>query len=184
MKIYTKTGDKGETSLFNGQRVAKYNLRVETYGTVDELNSVIGIVRSFKLSDKLNGDLKAISNLLFVLGTDLATPMEPAPKFDVNRISEDNVLWLEELIDNYTEQMPALNSFILPGGSHHAAFLHLARTVCRRAERLAIRLSETEKIKENTLIFLNRLSDYLFTASRFANHNQGVQDIKWEKSIT
>jgi cob(I)alamin adenosyltransferase len=182
MKIYTKTGDKGQTGLFNGQRVSKAALRVEAYGTVDELNTIIGLARSENLPEELENHLRKISNLLFNLGSDLASPLDPPPKFEVIRLDGKSIEFLEKLIDKYDEELEPLRTFILPGGSRQAALLHQARTVCRRAERLIVRLSENEDIGDNPVIFINRLSDYLFTAARYANKLAGRDDIKWEKS--
>lgn len=179
MKIYTKTGDKGETGLFNGERVPKSSLRVNVYGTVDELNTVIGLGRAFDPPEMLEDGLKQISAMLFSLGTDLASPLDPPPKFEVIRITEENYKYLEELIDIYEERLPKLKNFILPGGSKVAAFLHNGRTVCRRAERLAVELAAAEPVNESAIIFLNRLSDYLFVAARLANYLEGVKDIEW-----
>ncbi len=179
MKIYTKTGDKGSTSLYNGSRVSKSSLRVETYGTVDVLNSIIGIALAHDIPNQIKEDLLKISNRLFYLGSDLATPMDS--KIQIERINEENITFLEQKIDEYTEQMPELKNFILPGGSKPASFLHHARTVCRRAERLAVSLAEAENIGDLPIIFLNRLSDYLFTAARYANHLLGVEERIWEK---
>jgi cob(I)alamin adenosyltransferase len=181
MKIYTKTGDKGDTSLYNGKRIPKSSLRVSTYGTVDELNSIIGIVLAHDVPEEISKDLTQISNWLFNLGSDLATPLNDRERFHVERISEEQITFLEEKIDEYTEKMPPLKSFILPGGSKAAAFLHHARTVCRRAERLAVELAKKENIGEMSVIFLNRLSDYLFTAARYANYLVGVKDREWKK---
>lgn len=180
MKIYTKTGDDGTTGLFNGKRVFKYDLRVETYGTIDELNSIIGLANACNMPEEIAKDLAKLSNLLFVLGTDLATPLEPEPKFKVDRISQDDVLFIETLIDKYVENLPELKSFILPGGSEPAARLHLARTVARRAERLAVQLSRHELVSRELLLFLNRISDYLFTAARYANQLLGVANVERE----
>jgi cob(I)alamin adenosyltransferase len=179
MKIYTKTGDKGDTGLFNGERVSKADLRVEAYGTVDELNSIIGLARSFDAPQMLDDALKHISEMLFKLGTDLASPLDPPPKFEVQRVSPDMIEFLETMIDTYDVRLPQLKNFILPGGSKCAAYLHNARTVCRRAERLVVKLASVEPVGENAVIFLNRLSDYLFTAARFANYLEGVNDIEW-----
>lgn len=177
MKIYTKTGDNGTTSLFDGQRVRKDNLRVETYGTVDELNSIIGLAIAFDVPQQMKNDLMRINNDLFVLGGDLATPMNKQSK--VNRINEQHINWLEQKIDEYTERLPQLRNFILPGGSQSAAFLHQARTVCRRLERIAVSLSEIEDIGQFVLIYINRLSDYLFVAARFANFLNNKEDVIW-----
>jgi cob(I)alamin adenosyltransferase len=181
MKIYTKTGDDGTTGLFNGARVAKYDLRVESYGTVDELNSIIGIARSFCKHEDLSESLRKISNMLFNLGSDLASPYNPPPKFEVTRLDSESILYLENLIDEYTGKLPLLRNFILPGGTPSAAFLHQARTVCRRAERLVVRLSQEEVIGDTVVIFINRLSDYLFTAARYDNFLSGEKDNVWEK---
>ncbi|MBX3043402.1 MAG: cob(I)yrinic acid a,c-diamide adenosyltransferase [Candidatus Kapabacteria bacterium] len=181
MKIYTKTGDDGTTGLFNGVRVSKYDIRVESYGTVDELNSIIGLARTFTAHIEISDALKIISNTLFTLGSDLATPLNPPPKFEVTRLSPESIAYLENLIDEYTDKLPPLKSFILPGGSQSASFLHQARTVCRRAERLIVRLSELENIGPFVIIFINRLSDYLFTAARYENHLSGISDNVWEK---
>ncbi len=180
MKIYTKTGDKGSTSLFNGERVSKNALRVNCYGTIDELNSIIGIAVSFCNQQELCKDLSAISSTLFSLGSDLATPLCPEPKFKPARIDQAHIDNLEILIDNYTNSMPPLRSFILPGGSKCSAFLHNARTVCRRAERLIVELSSIEDLGQYVLIYVNRLSDYLFTASRYANFLSDIKDIEWK----
>ncbi len=181
MKIYTKTGDDGTTGLFNGQRVKKSHRRVELYGTVDELNSILGLAIASKPHELLKPDLERISNLLFNLGTDLATPLEPPPKFEVTRLDYGNIGYLEKLIDNYDESLEPLKNFILPGGSMASAFLHQCRTVCRRAERLAVVLSETEELGDVAVKLLNRLSDYFFAAARYANHLAGVKDKLWEK---
>lgn len=180
MKIYTKTGDKGSTSLFNGARVSKNALRVNCYGTIDEMNSIVGLAITFSPENDLKSDLIALSLTLFNLGSDLATPLIPTPKFEPPRMTEEDIQKLETLIDRYTELLPPLKSFILPGGSQTAAFLHQARTVCRRAERLMVELSASEQLSEFTMIFVNRLSDYLFTAARYSNYLQNIEDIKWE----
>jgi len=179
MKIYTKTGDTGKTSLFKGTRVLKSDLRVETYGTVDELNSIIGIAISQGMPEKISEDLTKISNLLFNLGSDLATPLDS--NLQINRIQNCDIAFLEQMIDEYSEKMPELRNFILPGGSKPASFLHQARTVCRRAERLAVSLMEIDDIGDLPVIFLNRLSDYLFTAARYANQLLVVAEREWKK---
>lgn len=181
MKIYTKTGDDGTTGLFNGKRVQKYDLRVESYGTVDELNSVIGIARSFTETPEIKASLEKISNILFNLGSDLASPYSPPPKFEVIRIDSGSVEYLENLIDEFTSKLPPLKNFILPGGSHAASYLHHARTICRRAERLIAKLAHEEEIGTVPIIFVNRLSDFLFTAARFENFSSGIYDIEWKK---
>ncbi len=181
MKIYTKTGDDGTTGLLNGVRVQKYSLRVECYGTIDELNSIIGLARASCEHKKLDNDLESISNTLFNLGSDLATPYKPEPKFRVIRLKDEEITFLENLIDEYTAQLPKLRHFILPGGTRCASYLHNARTVCRRAERLIVKLSEDVEIGENIVKYVNRLSDYLFTAARYANFLSNVPDVEWKK---
>lgn len=179
MKIYTKTGDDGTTGLHGGSRVPKNSLRVETYGTVDELNSIIGLVTTLQIDPKLKEMLEIINNMLFTLGSDLATPYTDNPKYKVVRIVPEYITWLERKIDEMTEPLPQLRSFILPGGSTAAGYLHHARTVCRRAERTAVALASEENIGEYAVKFLNRLSDYLFTAARFANFRADIEDVKW-----
>ena len=181
MKIYTKTGDDGTTGLFNGERVSKNSLRVEAYGTVDELNSVIGLAISFSCPEPVKNDLQHTSETLFTVGADLATPINDGIKSQaITRIEEDEILRLENAIDRYEEELEPLKNFILPGGSHSAAHLHNARTVCRRAERLVVELAGKEKINENIVIYLNRLSDYLFDAARYVNHLLNVDDRIWK----
>ena len=180
MKIYTKTGDDGTTGLFNGTRLPKTDLRIETYGTVDELNSVVGLAVVSDLPEELKNDLEEINKILFILGSDLATPMDTDSKVEPPRISQIHIEKLEELIDSYTEKLPKLNNFILPGGTKASAQLHVARAVCRRAERKAAALSEKENIGGYALIFLNSLSDYLFTAARMANFLAGEADVIWK----
>ncbi len=178
MKIYTKTGDRGETSLFAGGRVRKDNIRVEAYGTVDELNSVLGLARSYPLPEQAQTWLEAVQNVLFVVGADLATPMDSSPKWLV-RLDDQPVLALENAIDQMDEELPRMTAFILPGGVTAAAALHVARTVCRRAERICVTLSAEETINPNVLVYLNRLSDFLFTLARWVNLKAGETETKW-----
>ncbi|MFQ3646357.1 MAG: cob(I)yrinic acid a,c-diamide adenosyltransferase [Anaerolineae bacterium] len=178
MKIYTKTGDKGETSLFAGGRVRKDNVRVEAYGTVDELNSVLGLVRSYALPEQAQVWLEEIQNKLFVIGADLATPMESNPKWLV-RMDDQPVLTLENAIDQMDEDLPRMTAFILPGGVTAAATLHVARTVCRRAERICVALAAEEPTNPHVLVYLNRLSDFLFTLARWVNLKAGETETKW-----
>ena len=186
MKIYTKTGDDGETGLFGGPRVRKNSPRIEAYGTVDELNAVVGMVRTHVFPSEqgppadLDGLLARIQNELFDLGAELATP-EPA-KFGIAGATEAHVSALEREIDRYEVELEPLKQFILPGGTPAAAALHLARTVCRRAERCVVTLTETETISPNTVIYLNRLSDLLFVLARAANRRAGLADVPWAKS--
>lgn len=178
MKIYTKTGDSGETSLFGGQRVSKNHSRIDAYGTVDELNSVIGIIRASDPDPAIEEMLDRIQNELFVLGADLATPPEKNAKID--RINQNHVYRLEEDIDKLDQHLPPLKSFILPGGSPAAAYLHLARTICRRAERTCFSCRQSEIISNEALIFLNRLSDLLFVMARHQNHSKKIKDAVWK----
>ncbi|MDP2037370.1 MAG: cob(I)yrinic acid a,c-diamide adenosyltransferase [Ignavibacteria bacterium] len=182
MKIYTKTGDNGETSLFGGKRVRKDNPRISAYGTVDELNAVLGIVVTEVKDEELNSVLQSLQNELFVLGSDLATPADKGNKgFVIPRIVKENCVRLEMLIDKYDAKLPELKNFILPGGSKGAANLHLARTVCRRAEREVVSLSKNEEINSEVEIYLNRLSDLLFVLARYQNLISGTADINWQK---
>lgn len=182
MKIYTKTGDKGETSLFGGERVSKNSLRIEAYGTVDELNSFIGLT-ILELSDaSLKKLLSKIQNKLFVIGSDLATPInEKTSKLKIARVPPKFYKDLEKAIDFYDSKLEPLKNFILPGGSKGAALLHVCRTICRRAERNVVALNNTVKVGENIIIFLNRLSDLFFVLARFENKCQKIPDIKWNK---
>ncbi len=178
-RIYTKTGDDGTTALFGGQRVGKDDLRIQSYGTVDELNAVIGIALTAEMSDELRAQLLAVSSELFTLGADLATPLDPPPSYAIPRIQAEHVQHLERLIDAHDAVLEQLKQFILPGGSAAAAHLHLARTVCRRAERLVVALARHEDLGPNVVTYLNRLSDYLFTVARRANHDLGLPDVPW-----
>ncbi|MDX2138556.1 MAG: cob(I)yrinic acid a,c-diamide adenosyltransferase [Chloroflexota bacterium] len=178
MKIYTKTGDDGSTSLFSGGRVPKYHLRVEAYGTVDELNSILGVTRALKPSVATDSYLERIQHQLFHLGADLATPLDTKSSYVV-RVNAEQVVWLEQSIDALTAELPPLTAFILPGGSASASQIHIARTVCRRVERLVTQLSENEAIGEHVLPYLNRLSDFFFTLARWENQQAGVADVLW-----
>lgn len=194
MKIYTRTGDDGTTGLFGGPRVPKTHLRITSYGTVDELNSVLGVARadlgaglSVVLADLgaaqqealavLDSELERIQKELFLLGADLATPLDSKAK--VARVSGAQISALEAGIDRMTEGLAPLERFILPGGSRVAAGLHVARTVCRRAERLVVELASETEVSALAVTYLNRLSDYLFTAARAANAALGVNDVEW-----
>lgn len=178
MKIYTKKGDKGSTSLFGGTSIKKSSMRIHAYGTVDELNSVLGIVLTHPVSDEGETILKELQNQLFVLGADLATL--PSKKTKINRIGSKEIQKLEQWIDDLDEQLPALTSFILPGGAPAGAALHLARTVCRRAERYTVALKKEESISEETIIYLNRLSDLLFVMARYENRHAGEHETQWK----
>jgi cob(I)alamin adenosyltransferase len=181
MKLYTKTGDDGSTGLFGGPRVAKNHPRIEAYGTVDELNSVLGVVRAEGIDAQLDETLRTVQNQLFSLGAELATP---APKaHGTNFMGSTQITALEAAIDRYEAGVEPLREFILPGGSKAAALLHLARTVCRRAERQLVALAavSSEPISGNLIIYLNRLSDLLFVAARHSNKAAGFADVAWQK---
>jgi cob(I)alamin adenosyltransferase len=177
MKIYTKTGDKGETGLYGGERVAKDSLRVAAYGTVDEANSAIGMARSHLTDEELDKDLAHIQNALFDVGADLATPNESKYRKNVSPIDEKDIGILENLIDHY-DNTP-LTNFILPGGHPSSAALHLARTITRRAEREVTTLKREETINEHVAVYLNRLSDLLFVMARAVNARAGINEVKW-----
>lgn len=179
-KVYTRTGDDGTTGLGGGQRLPKDASRIEAYGTVDELNSLLGVVLAEGLSSELAEPLGRIQNDLFHLGSDLCVLEEDKEKMPVPRIEERHVEALEELIDSLSENVPPLENFILPGGSRAAAGLHLARTLCRRAERRIVTLAAEETVGEWVLRYLNRLSDLLFVMARWQNRAQGVGDVLWD----
>lgn len=179
MKIYTRTGDKGDTSLYGGQRVPKDALRIEAYGILDELNSVLGIVRSDNTHPEIDEILSQIQNQLFELGADLATPRSVTRKH-VKRFEPKDAGPLEKWIDRLGGYLKPLRNFILPGGSPVAARIHFARTVCRRAERAVVRLSRNEDIGDGITVYLNRLSDLLFVLARYANSTANVTETKWK----
>lgn len=182
MKIYTKTGDDGTTSLFGGKRTRKDDIRVSTYGDVDELNSLLGVTISFVGSHEIKSDLMFIQNLLFNVGAYLATPEEDKAKLkDIREINDDDVKFLEERIDYYDAKLPELKNFILPGGKTSAGFLHYSRTVCRRCERNIVHLALETKNKQIYIKFFNRLSDYLFITARYENYFSGNEEIEWKK---
>ena len=180
MKIYTKKGDNGNTSLFGGQTVSKSALRIESYGTVDELNSILGVVRSFNVSKSVDEWLNKVQHQLFVLGADLATSQNNNTRID--RISQDEIDFLEITIDQMDEELPPLKNFILPGGTSAAASIHHARTVCRRAERLTVACAMEVELSELTVKYLNRLSDFLFMLGRYENFKSGKKDTLWISS--
>jgi len=179
MKIYTRTGDNGETGLFGGQRVRKDDLRVQAYGTVDECNAAIGVARASSSDPALDAVLAVVQNQLFVLGADLASPDESP---HIPRVTEEMTAFLEAQIDAMEAELIPLKQFILPGGTLMAAYLHLARTVCRRAERVTVTLAAEESVRAEILTYLNRLSDFLFVAARVANARAGLGDVPWQKS--
>ncbi len=182
-RIYTRTGDTGETGLFGGGRVRKYELRVEAYGTVDELNAVLGVARESLANEPrllaLDQFVIRVQHQLFNLGAELATP-EPSAH-GTNLVTGADVKWLEDSIDLWEHDLAPLKTFILPGGWPAAARLHWARTVCRRAERLVVELAEKESIRDDVLRYVNRLSDALFVAARAANHLLAVTDVPWHQ---
>jgi cob(I)alamin adenosyltransferase len=181
MKIYTKTGDDGETGLFGGGRVPKDNARVAAYGEVDELNSAIGAARAAAPTDLFDPLLESIQRDLFSLGGHLATPNPEKVRKALEKaeLSPDRVALFERTIDDADKELPALKAFVLPAGTSKAAALHLARTICRRAERAVVGLAREEEVPELFLIYLNRLSDLLFTLARLANHRDGKGDVTW-----
>jgi cob(I)alamin adenosyltransferase len=182
-KVYTKTGDKGETSLGGGQRVSKDNLRIQSYGTVDELNSFIGLAIASGLDNEISEKLKVIQNELFHLGSDLCFTEEDKKKFSIPLIQEKHVDELEKIMDEFSEKLIPLENFILPGGTIGSSYLHVARTVCRRAERETISLSKQELIGEFVIKYLNRLSDTLFVMSRYENFKKNYTDVYWNSRI-
>ena len=179
MKIYTKTGDKGETGLFGGARVSKASERVGVYGEVDELNSTIGFARACDVDDKLDALLDGIQHELFQVGAELGSVADRKEKLSITLIGDDRIEALERAIDELEEELEPLQAFILPGGSAGASALHMARCVCRRAERALVGLEQSEPVRGELLRYLNRLSDFLFTAARYANRKAGVSDIEW-----
>ena len=178
MKIYTKTGDIGETSLFGGKRVMKSALRIESYGTVDELNSYVGLVRDVLTDEKQRELLKEIQDRLFTVGATLAS--DPGnDSLKVPDIHEGDIELLETAMDEMDKQLPPLTHFVLPGGHVHVSYCHLARTVCRRAERLVVALNNQSELSPLVIKYLNRLSDYFFVLGRKVAHDLGVEEVKW-----
>jgi cob(I)alamin adenosyltransferase len=184
-KIYTKQGDKGSTGLLGGAKVKKHHERLEAYGTIDELNSWIGMIRSYSSPEKENNTLIQIQRRLFIIGSYLAYDKVNATKQvdDLPMINDENVLCLEKEIDRMNEHLPELSNFIMPGGDLQASACHLARTVCRRAERRVVELSEDVEIDSVVIRYLNRLSDYFFILSRFVSYRNGVVEILWKKDV-
>jgi cob(I)alamin adenosyltransferase len=178
MKIYTKTGDAGQTALFGGARIPKHHIRIESYGTLDELNSALGMLRSLGSAADLDVQLESIQHQLFVLGSHLAA--EPGKEHAyLPPIDMEATARLEAQIDGMEEALPPLKNFILPGGHPSAAQAHVCRCICRRAERLVCQLDENESIPEGILPYLNRLSDYFFVLARSLNQRQGIPDVEW-----
>jgi cob(I)alamin adenosyltransferase len=181
-KIYTKTGDKGETSLIGGKRVPKYHERIEAYGTVDELNSYIGLIRDLDIGEHSKEILTEIQDRLFTAESLLAEDTETSTRI-LPQLFEKDILLLEQEIDEMNKHLPALTSFILPGGDPLVSHCHIARCICRRAERISIRLSEQYSVSELVVKYLNRLSDYLFVLARNVAYNKGVKEIVWKARI-
>jgi cob(I)alamin adenosyltransferase len=179
-RIYTKTGDQGMTGLGGGKRVPKDSPRVAAYGTVDELNSQLGVALASGLSDRLATELALVQNELFDLGADLATPADSQARHPVPTVQARHIERLESLIDELNEIVGPLANFLLPGGSAGAAHLHVARTICRRAERVTTTLARDEPIGPTVLPYLNRLSDALFVMARYENHVAGVSEPLWD----
>jgi len=185
MKIYTKTGDKETTSLFGGTRVPKHHIRIESYGTIDELNAYIGLIRDQNIDDKSKDVLIQIQDRLFTAGAILATEPKKAilkngkERLNIPKIEEKDISLLEEEIDRMNDTLPPLTNFVLPGGHTTVSFCHIARCVCRRAERQTSFLHENEPVEEHVLIYLNRLSDYLFVLARKLSKDLHAEEIKW-----
>lgn len=185
MKIYTKTGDKGTTALFGGTRVPKHHIRIESYGTIDELNSHIGLIRDQAIDPIHKKILMEIQDRLFTVGAILATDPEKATlkngkdRLNIPKISESDIKLLEDNMDIMNAALPPMTNFLLPGGHQTVSFCHIARTVCRRAERLASHLNDMEPFQPETLMYINRLSDYLFVLARKLSHELQAEEIKW-----
>lgn len=179
MKIYTKTGDKGQTSLLGGSRVPKHHLRIESYGTIDELNSYIGLLRDQSIDEKHVEVLLEVQDRLFTIGSYLASEPEKS-KVKIPELKEEDILFLEKQIDELNDALPPMRSFVLPGGHTTVSFCHIARCVCRRAERLVVHLSETETVNDSVMRYLNRLSDYLFMLARKLSQELSAAEIAWK----
>nr|WP_321233452.1 cob(I)yrinic acid a,c-diamide adenosyltransferase [uncultured Psychroserpens sp.] len=185
MKIYTKTGDKGTTALFGGTRVPKHHIRIDSYGTVDELNSHLGLIRDQDINNHYKDVLIDIQDKLFTVGAILATDPEKATlkngkqRLNIPKISEDDIAQLEQEMDTMNEALPPMTHFVLPGGHQTVSFCHIARCVCRRAERLASALKDLEPFQPESLKYLNRLSDYLFVLARKLSYDLQAEEVKW-----
>jgi cob(I)alamin adenosyltransferase len=185
MKVYTKTGDKGTTALFGGTRVPKHHVRIESYGTVDELNAHIGLIRDQDIDQGHKNSLMEVQDRLFTVGAILATDPQKAllkngkNRLNIPKISSEDIEGLEQKIDLMETGLPPMTHFVLPGGHPTVSFCHIARTVCRRAERLASQLNEIEPFQAETLMYINRLSDYLFVLARKLSQDLKAQEIKW-----
>ncbi len=178
MKIYTKTGDKGYTSLIGGTRVPKYHLRIESYGTIDELNSYIGLIRDQAVAENHKIILKEVQDRLFTIGSVLASDPEKS-KMKVPDLKPEDIILLEDEMDSMSKVLPELKHFILPGGSSIISCCHIARCICRRAERITVQLSEESFVDEGVIVYLNRLSDYLFVLARKLCYDDGIEENIW-----
>ena len=184
-KIYTKTGDLGKTSLIGGTKVPKSHLRIESYGTVDELNSYIGLVSDHLTHEHSKIILKEIQDRLFTIGSSLACDPDKEPKMKIPDLKEEDVVLLEKEIDGMNEELPAMKSFILPGGHVAVSTAHIARCICRRAERISVNMQVQELFVDPLVIkYLNRLSDYLFVLARYIGHLLGVGEIPWKPRVS
>jgi cob(I)alamin adenosyltransferase len=180
LKIYTKTGDKGTTSLIGGTKVLKSHIRIESYGTVDELNSWIGVVMDHVNDAETRKTLKLVQDRLFTIGSSLACDPEKEPRLKIPDLHAKDITFLEQEIDRMNESLPEMRSFILPGGHPAVSFTHVARCVCRRAERICVGMqSEGMEVEPLVIQYLNRLSDHLFTVARYIAHIAGVEEVKW-----
>jgi len=185
MKIYTKTGDKGNTALIGGRRVPKYHIRIETYGTVDELNSHLGLLRDQAIDEHYKDILEIIQNNLFTVGAALATDPEKAllkngkNRLNISKVNSKDAQLLKKKINNINLELPEMTHFVLPGGHHVVSFCHIARCVCRRAERMATSLNEVNTLDPEILVYLNRLSDYLFVLARKLSQELSAKEVKW-----
>ncbi len=182
MKIYTKSGDKGTTSLIGGTRVPKYDLRIESYGTVDELSAWVGLIRDQEIDKEIVVNLIEVQDRLFTIESMLACDTDPS-KLQIAEIADQDIQFLEQQIDIMTKELPVLKSFLISGGHTIVSYCHIARTVCRRAERLVIRLSEEQNINSLILVYLNRLSDYLFVLSRKIGKDKNAEETHWNPRV-
>jgi cob(I)alamin adenosyltransferase len=183
-KIYTKTGDKGSTSLIGGARVPKHHIRIESYGTVDELNSQLGLVKDLCVREDVGEWLREVQDRLFTLGSELATAPEKTVKMKLPDLHDSDVTWLEARIDQMNESLPEMRSFIIPGGNAAASACHVARCICRRAERICVGMEAAgEVLPELAIRYLNRLSDFLFVVARYITHQAGGVDLPWRARV-
>jgi cob(I)alamin adenosyltransferase len=185
IKIYTKTGDKGSTSLIGGTKVPKSHVRIESYGTVDELNSWMGVVSDHVNDPGVRSVLKEIQDRLFTIGSSLACDPEKEPKLKIPDLHDSDVTYLEQQIDKMNEQLPPMRAFVLPGGHPAVSFAHVARCVCRRAERICVGMQEEGmEIEQLVIMYLNRLSDYLFMLSRYIGKLTNAEEVQWKPRIS